>query len=358
MKAAILKAFGAPLAIESLPDPVLGTGEVVVDVAACPVLAYAGEVYSGRRRYLLEPPVAPGTGAIGRVRALGPDATHLAVGDWVFCDPTVRSRDDVLAPDIALQGLTAAGEGGLKLQRYFRHGAFAERVMVPTENAVAIGAIDPAEAPLWCGLGRLLVPFGGLLAIGLLPGETLLVNGATGAFGSGGVAVALAMGARSVIATGRNEAVLDELARRFGPRVIPVAMRGEEEADRARILQAAPGAIDCVLDLLPPAASASQVRTALLAVRPHGRVALMGGVGMGAGGGLELPYAWLMRNCVTIRGQWMYPREAAPRLVGLIRAGLIDLRQIEVTAFRLDQVNEAVAHAAGHGPFAITVVRP
>ena len=37
MKAAVLNAFGAPLAIETLPDPVLGTGEVIVDAR---VLAY------------------------------------------------------------------------------------------------------------------------------------------------------------------------------------------------------------------------------------------------------------------------------------------------------------------------------
>ena len=55
---------------------------------------------------LLDLPIIPGPGGIGRVRAIGPDATKLAVGDWVFCDPTVRSRDDVVAPDITLQGLT------------------------------------------------------------------------------------------------------------------------------------------------------------------------------------------------------------------------------------------------------------
>jgi alcohol dehydrogenase len=58
MKAAVLKAFGAPLAIETVPDPVLGTGEVIVDVAASKVLAYAGEVFSGKRRYLITPPGA------------------------------------------------------------------------------------------------------------------------------------------------------------------------------------------------------------------------------------------------------------------------------------------------------------
>ena len=40
------------------------------------------------------------------------------------------------------------------------------------------------------------------------PVRTLLVSGATGNFGSAGVAVALAMGAGTVVAPGRNEAVL------------------------------------------------------------------------------------------------------------------------------------------------------
>ena len=34
MKAAVLKAFGSPLVVETVPAPVLGTGEVIVDVAA------------------------------------------------------------------------------------------------------------------------------------------------------------------------------------------------------------------------------------------------------------------------------------------------------------------------------------
>src|SRR5690349_1697280 len=125
MKAAVLKSFGSPLVIEIVPDPELGTGEVIVDVAASRVLNYANEVFSGQRKYLLDVPVVPGPGAIGRVRAIGPDATYLAVGDWVYCDPTVRSRDNALNPDITLQGWSARGDGGLRLQKHFRHGAWA-----------------------------------------------------------------------------------------------------------------------------------------------------------------------------------------------------------------------------------------
>src|SRR5260370_19014568 len=103
MKAVVLKAFGSPLAIETVPEPVLGTGEVIVDVVATRVLAYAGEVFSGQRRYLLEPPCVPGPGGICRVRQVGPDATSLAAGAWGFSAPTLPSRDNPLAPAIPLE---------------------------------------------------------------------------------------------------------------------------------------------------------------------------------------------------------------------------------------------------------------
>jgi len=359
MKAAVLKAFGSPLAIETVPNPTLGTGEVIVDVVAAGVLPYANEVFSGERKYLLELPVVPGAGGIGRVSATGPDATHLAAGDWVFCDPTVRSRDDALAPDITLQGLSARGAGGMKLQRHFRHGSFARQMMMPTENAKPIGPIDEQDAAKWCALGTLLVPYGGFLAARLQPGETVLVSGATGNFGSCAVAVALAMGAACVIAPGRNETVLADLVRRFGPRVRAVKLSGDENDDRERMKQAAGGPIDCVLDILPPSVSTTVARTAIMAVRPYGRVVLMGGVGMLGGPGLELPYPWIMRNCITIHGVWMCPPDAAVRLVGLIRSGLLSLDQFEATCFDLDHANDAVAHAAAHaGPFKMTVIRP
>ncbi len=359
MKAAVLKNFGSRLALEDVAEPALGTGEIIVDVAASRVLPYSNEVFSGERQYLLDLPVVPGPGAVGRVHAAGPDATHLKPGDWVYCDPTVRSRDNVLAPDITLQGLSARGEGGMKLQKYFRDGAWAERMRVPTENALGIGPIEPSEAASWCAMGTCLVPFGGWVAAGLRPGESALVSGATGNFGSAAVAVALAMGASWIVAPGRNEAVLEHLARRFGNRVFPVKLTGNESDDRQRMMAAAPGPIDCVMDIMPPQVATTTVRAALMTVRQNGRVVLMGGVGMLGGAGLDLPYPWIMRNCITIHGVWMYPREAIPRMIALVRSGLLDLGQFRVTEFPLAGANEAVAHAAANGgPFKMTVLSP
>lgn len=359
MKAAVLKSFGSPLAIENVPAPVLGTGEVIVDIVATRVISYTNEVLSGERNYALDLPVVPGAGGVGRVRAIGPDATKLAIGDWVLCGPTVRARDDAIAPDIHLQGVSARGEGGMRLQKYFHDGSFAEQMRVPTENVTRLGQISATEADQWCALGNMLVPYGGFLAARLQPGETVLVSGATGNFGSAAVAVALAMGAACVIAPGRNEAMLAELVRRYGERVRPVKLTGNEADDCARMKRAAPGPIDCVLDIMPPSVSTTVVRAAIMTVRPYGRVVLMGGVNMQGGAGLELPYNWIMRECITIHGVWMYPADAAVRLIALVRAGLLRLDHYEATAFDLDHANEAVAHAAANaGPFGMTVIRP
>lgn len=73
---------------------------------------------------------------------------------------------------------------------------------MPTESAVPIGDIAAHEAPARATVGNYLVALGGLDAVELKAGETVVVNGATGSFGSAGVAVALAMGAARVVATG------------------------------------------------------------------------------------------------------------------------------------------------------------
>jgi alcohol dehydrogenase len=99
-------------------------------------------------------------------------------------------------------------------------------------------------------------------------------------------------------------------------------------------------------------------------------VVLMGGVGRRSGtdhavwgqvdpADLALPYPWLMRNDITVRGKYMYPRAAVGRMVGPIRAGLIDLTKFDLTEFALDDANEAVAHSAANaGPRQLTVLRP
>ncbi len=348
MHAAVLERFGQPLTVTRVPDPVAGPGGVLVEVLATCVLPYAAEVFGGARRYPLEPPVIPGMGGVGRVVTAGPDATRLRTGDLVWCDPTVRSRDDARTPDITLQGWSSRGGGGLRLSRHFHHGSFAELMVVPTENAVPLGAFDPQDNARWAALAVSAVPYGGWLAAGLQAGETVLVSGASGNFGGAAVAVALAMGAARVVAPGRNRGALARLRERFGDRVRPVVLTGDPGADTAAMRSAAGRAVDVVLDILPPAADPAAVRAAAMTVREFGRVVLMGGVGMLGGPDLALPYPWLMRNGVTVRGQWMCSRAAIAQLIELVDAGLLNLSGETVTTFELGEVNAAIAHAAAH----------
>lgn len=357
MKAAILKAKGQPLTIEDIADPVPGAGEVVVRVLAAPVLSYTDEVFSGVRNYPLLLPLAPGCGAIGLVEKLGPDATRLRPNQLVLCDPTVRSRDDSLSPDIMLQGWIAPGEGPQKLQAYFRNGAFAEKMLLPLENAIPLEGLEDAVSDLaqLTYLITMLVPYGGLLAAGFQAGQVLAVTGATGNFGSAGVAVALAMGAARVVAPGRNEQMLQTLVSQFGKRVKPVLLTQDEALNSKHMREAAEGPIDCVLDLLPPLRDTSLTRSGIMAVRSSGTVILMGGIDVD----LPIPYKYVMRNSLVIRGHYMCPRHAPLLLAGLIRSGLLNLDLLSTHTFPLEQVNQAIEYARDHGKaFHQTVLQP
>ena len=92
--------------------------------------------------------------------------------------------------------------------------------------------------------------------------------------------------------------MLAELRQRFPERLVTVELTGESEEDTSR-MKAAADSIDLAVDLLPPSAPASATRAAIMALRPYGRVALMGGAGMLGGDELHLPYPFFMRNCIT-----------------------------------------------------------
>lgn len=89
MKAAVLKEFGRPLSVEEVAEPMPGTGEVVVDVVAAPVLHYTAEVVSGARRYLLGLPAILGVArSAGCVR---PDRTRRSSGRVIGSAATRQS---------------------------------------------------------------------------------------------------------------------------------------------------------------------------------------------------------------------------------------------------------------------------
>jgi propanol-preferring alcohol dehydrogenase len=83
MKAAVVRAFGAPLTIEELPIPKPGPGEVLVKIIASGVCHTDLHAADGDWPVKPKLPFIPGHEGVGRVAALGAGVTHLKEGDAV-----------------------------------------------------------------------------------------------------------------------------------------------------------------------------------------------------------------------------------------------------------------------------------
>jgi alcohol dehydrogenase, propanol-preferring len=91
MKAAVVRAFGKPLAIEEIPVPEPGPGEVLVKVIACGVCHTDLHAVDGDWPVKPRLPFVPGHEITGVVSALGPGVTSLKEGDPVGV-PRRRTR--------------------------------------------------------------------------------------------------------------------------------------------------------------------------------------------------------------------------------------------------------------------------
>ncbi len=130
MKALVMKEYRR-FSLEEVPDPVAGTDEVLVRVAACGICGsdvHGMDGSTGRRR----PPIVMGHEAAGTIAALGPGVADWAVGERVTFDSTIwcgvcphcRRGEINLCDDRRVLGVSC--------EEYRRDGAFAELVAVPT----------------------------------------------------------------------------------------------------------------------------------------------------------------------------------------------------------------------------------
>ena len=242
----------------------------------------------------------------------------------------------------------------LALQARWRDGVFAEIAHWPAACVTPLTGLDDKPATELIGLAKLIVPFGGLQRSGLRGGDTIIINGATGYFGSGAVMLAVAMGAGRIVAVGRNAPALESLRAAFGPRVVAAVVSGEADQDLAIIRNAAGGSADVALDLLGSAKSTSTTLSSLRALKRGGRLVVMGSAEVP----LEISFRELLANDWEIVGQFMYERYAPGQLAALAAAGLLDLGKIKVKTFKLDQFRQAVEAAASMQGLDLTAVMP
>jgi alcohol dehydrogenase len=321
------------------------------------VLSYMGRVLSGQAPYSLPPmPFVPGTNAIARVIAVGENVSHVRPGDRVFLSPHLRGDVPDSDPPQILIGLTTTvtTPAALTMQMRWRDGVFAEIAHWPAACVTPLFDMNDKPAAELIGLAKLIVPFGGLQRTDMRGGDTILINGATGYFGSGAVMLAASMGAGRVVAVGRKREALEMLRDTFGPRVIPAVVTGDAEKDLAIIRKAAGGRADVALDLLGTAKSTSTTLSCLRALRRGGRLVLMGSAEVP----LELSFREMLANDWEVVGQFMYARQAPGQLAQLAAEGLLDLKKIVVTTFHLAEFKRAMEAAALMQGLDLTAVVP
>lgn len=345
------------LRFDEVETPKPAPDGVVVRIEAGMVLSYTGKVLSGSVPYSLPPmPFVPGTNAVARVIAVGENVSHVRERDLVFLSPHLRGDVPDPEPPQILIGLTAMATtpAALALQARWRDGVFAEMAHWPAACVTPLVGLDDKPATELIGLAKLIVPFGGLQRSGLRGGDTIIINGASGYFGSGAVMLAVAMGAARVVAVGRKQAALEALGEAFGPRVIPAVVSGEAAKDLGIIRHAAGGGADVALDLLGAAKSTSTTLSSLRSLKHGGRLVLMGSAEVP----LELSFREMLANDWEVVGQFMYDRSAPGQLAALAVDGLLDLRKIIVTAFKLADFRRAVDAAALMQSLDLTAVVP
>src|SRR3984957_2156501 len=216
MKAGIITTAGKPPVYGDFKEPVASQGRELINVTASALSHFSKSRSSG---------------------------SHYS-SDGVF--PVVAGADGV--------GRTAEGRRVYFALPEAPYGALAERSLVRAQQCVAVpDGVDDVTAAAIANPG--MSAWAALVERAhLQPGETVLVNGATGTAGRLAVQLAKYLGAGKVIGTGRNESELKELLSLGVDVVLPFTpgashIQGGKQYEQAVMAELAHG-IDVVIDYL------------------------------------------------------------------------------------------------------------
>ncbi len=350
-RAAVLRAPGQPMRVESIRVAAPGPGDVRVRVKAASLCHTDLEVIEGQLACTL--PAVLGHEAAGVVEALGEGVTGLALGDPVVlhwnphcgqCFHCLRGQPILCAQYLAngpkaahFDGRTRlACDDGSPLHQLMYLGGFSELVVVAAQQAVKVPAAMPLDRA--CLLGcAVMTGFGGATHIGRVQwGEVAMVIGA-GAVGLAAVQGARLAGAAQVIAVDPN-AARRAMARSVGATVLcdPGA---ENPAEVARGLTEGRGA-DVVIEA---AGVPAGFRAAMEAVRPGGQVVWLGKVGVAD----EVAFRWgsLMQEKRIVRSSYggARPAQDFPAMAQAYLDGALQLDGLVTARIRLEDINEGFA---------------
>jgi S-(hydroxymethyl)glutathione dehydrogenase/alcohol dehydrogenase len=346
MKAAVMRAIGAPLAIEDIEIDTPGPREVVVRTVATGVCHSDLHVLEGCLPNPL--PTVLGHEPAGVVERVGSEVRHVAPGDHVIgclsafcgtCEYCVAGRPNLCEGEATMRRPgepPRLAKGGEPIAQFVHLSAFAERMLVHEHALVRVRRDVPLDRVALIGCG-VTTGLGAVFNRARLPaGCTTVV------IGCGGIGLAVVQGCR-IAGAGRIIAVdvhawKLELARRLGATDVVHAAEGNPVPG---VVETTAGGVDYAFEAIGTPAT---VRQAVRMTRKGGTIVLIGVVP--AGTNVELPGADIVLREKTILGCMMGSnrfRTDMPRYVELYRSGQLRLDEMISARLPLERIDEAFA---------------
>ena len=313
-------------AVEDLPVPQAGPGELVVRNKVCGVCGTDVHIYHGEPGSAdVNPPVVLGHEYSGEVVEVGEGVTGFAVGDHVTVDPNIycghcaycQNGKKQLCPSMEAIGVT-------------RDGGFAQYSLIPASQAFKLEPTVPWEAaamaePLACCLH-------GIDLAGIQVGDKVCVVGG-GAIGLLMVQLAKLSGASQIVLSEPNEK-RRQVGLQLGANAALDPTRPDSQEAFAQVLG---GGANVVIECV---GNVSAVKSAFQFAGKGATVLLFSVPKVDAT--FDLPLFDVYKKELTIKGSFVNPDTHA-RDVALINSGKVDFGPIITHRFPLDQLPEAIA---------------
>lgn len=326
MKAAVVREFGQPLAIEELSVPAPGPGELLVEVMACGVCHTDLHAADGDWPVKPAPPFVPGHETAGRVVALGEGVSNYKVGDAVGI---AWLHDACGSCEFCVSGWETLCEQQ-RNSGYSVDGGFAQYAIASAAYAGRLpDDVDFAQmAPIICAG---VTTYKGIKETEARPGQWIAVSG-LGGLGHVAVQYAKAMGLRVVGLDVAQEKL--DLARSLGA---DATFDARSTDAVAQVLEVTKGGAHGVLvtAVSPPAFS-----QALQYVRRGGTVALNGL----PPGSFPTPIFDVVLKRLTIRGSIVGTRQDLAEAIALAAEGKV---KANIRTAALEEVNEIFSDLKG-----------
>lgn len=349
MRAARLHSIGKPFQVEMIPVPELRPTDVLVEVKAAGVVPNLHNVVTSYAEWfpflpLPKLPAIYGLDSAGVVAQVG-SLVHTGIkpGDRVYVNPGLscgtctacRRGDHINCVAYTFMGYFGFGPGSQQVFEDYPYGGFGQYLTAPPANLVKLP--DSISFEQGARFGYLGTSYSALRKANFAPGQTVLIDGATGTLGLGTVILALAMGAAKVFGTGRNKALLDRLYKLDPARIVPIALGDRPTSE---VVMEATGGLgaDALIEALGPNAPVSTVLDAFNALRRGGKAINIGGVADPIP--LE-PFPLMCLQKSYIGSLWFTTAEGED-MAAMAHSGTLNLDVFDHERFPLDKVNEAL----------------